>query len=207
MVVVVTCVLLVLAGIVAVARWGDLPVQPPPTGEADAATRPPPGLVVRRYLWHVTVALTTGVGAGILAAGAGGRLVMRLLAVTAGPEAQGQVTEANEVVGRISVDGTIGFLLFAGLAGRYSRALPLLSAEPRTVAAYAPLLLLVPLFVAIPVIVALGLVALLAAQVRPLLAAWRDRRAVAAGRAVLAAVALVALPGFVADLATILRPT
>jgi hypothetical protein len=271
MAVVVICVLLVLAGIVAVVRWGDLPVQAPPAPEADPATRPPPGLVVRRYLWHATLALTSGVGAGILAAGAGGRLVMRLLAVTAGPRAQGQLTEAAEVVGRISVGGTIGFFLFVGvftgllsaaaylllrrwlpggragglvfgalllvvagtrvdplrdnnpdfslvgppwlavtafvaLGGRYSRALPLLSAQPRTIAAYAPLLLLVPLFLAIPVIVALGLVTLVAAQVRPLVAAWRDRRAVVAGRIVLAVAALVALPGFVSALATILDP-
>jgi len=37
--------------------------------------------------------------AGILAAGAGGRLVMRLLAVTAGPDAQGRITEAEKLVG------------------------------------------------------------------------------------------------------------
>ncbi|HEY2959409.1 MAG TPA: hypothetical protein VGM21_14585 [Actinomycetota bacterium] len=283
MAVVVTCVLLVLAGIVAVVRWGDLPVQPPPAQEADAAVRPPSGLLVRRYLWYATLALATGVGAGVLAAGAGSRLVMRLLAATAGPEAQGQVTEAAEVVGRISVGGTIGLFLFGGvlagllsaaaylllrrwlpagragglvfgalllvvagtrvdplrdnnpdfslvgppwlavaaflalglfhgmvvvaLAGRYSRALPLVRAEPRTIAAYAPLLLLVPLFAAIPVIVALGLVALLAAQVRPLRAAWQDRRVLVAGRVLLAAVALAALPGFVWALATILNPT
>jgi len=35
--------------------------------------------------------------------------------VTAGPEAQGRVTEADEVVGRISVDGTLGFVVFTGL--------------------------------------------------------------------------------------------
>jgi hypothetical protein len=98
-------------------------------------------------------------------------------------------------------------MVVVALAGRYSRALPLVRAEPRTIAAYAPLLLLVPLFAAIPVIVALGLVALLAAQVRPLRAAWQDRRVLVAGRVLLAAVALAALPGFVWALATILNPT
>jgi hypothetical protein len=57
----------------------------------------------------------SGAAAGILAAGAGGRLVMRLLAVTAGADAQGRITEAEEIVGRITVDGTIGFVLFTGL--------------------------------------------------------------------------------------------
>jgi hypothetical protein len=40
---------------------------------------------------------------------------MRLLAVTAGTDAQGQITEAEEIVGRITVDGTLGFVVFTGL--------------------------------------------------------------------------------------------
>src|SRR5215213_9377364 len=95
-----------------------VPVEPPPVPEPDGAgpTDPPPvSLVVRRYLWYLAVALLSGAAAGILAAGAGGRLVMRLLAVTAGADAQGQVTEAQEIVGRITVDGTIGFVVFTGL--------------------------------------------------------------------------------------------
>jgi hypothetical protein len=116
--VIVVCSLLVLAGLVAVVRWGGLAVAPPPTPEPVAAgpVEPPPvGLVVRRYLWYVAVAMASGAAAGIVAAGAGGRLVMRLLAVTAGAEAQGQITEAQEIVGRVTVDGTIGFVVFTGL--------------------------------------------------------------------------------------------
>jgi hypothetical protein len=114
--VIVLCVVLVIAGLVAAVRWGGLTVEPPPLPAADAAgptDRPPMGLVARRYLWYLAVA--SGVGAGLLAAGAGGRLVMRLLAVTAGADAQGRVTEAEEIVGRISVDGTLGFVVFTGL--------------------------------------------------------------------------------------------
>lgn len=114
MAVVGACVLLVLAGLLAVIRWGGLAVQLPPI-RGGTARQLPVGLVVRHYLWYLTVALTAGVTAGILAAGAGGRLVMRLLAVTAGSNAQGQITEANEIVGRISVGGTIGFFLFIGV--------------------------------------------------------------------------------------------
>jgi hypothetical protein len=116
--VIVVCIVLVLVGLVAVVRWGGLAVEPPPAPGPDAAgpTDPPPvSLVVRRYLWYLAVAMASGAAAGILAAGAGGRLVMRLLAVTAGPEAQGRITEAEEIVGRITVDGTLGFVLFTGL--------------------------------------------------------------------------------------------
>lgn len=42
---------------------------------------------------------------------------MRLLAVTADKSAQGRVTEAEEIVGRITLDGTLGFILFFGVFG------------------------------------------------------------------------------------------
>jgi hypothetical protein len=116
--VIVVCIALVLAGLVAVVRWGDLAVEPPPGPRPDAAgptNLPPVGLVVRRYLWYLVVAMASGAAAGILAAGAGGRLVMRLLAVTAGADAQGRITEAEQIVGRITVDGTLGFVVFTGL--------------------------------------------------------------------------------------------
>ena len=117
MAVIVVCIALVVAGLVAVVRWGRLAVEPPPAPVADTAgpTRRPPGRVLRCYLWYLTVAVASGLGAGILAAGAGGRLVMRLLAVTAGADAQGRITEADQLVGRITVDGTLGFVVFTGL--------------------------------------------------------------------------------------------
>jgi hypothetical protein len=283
---IVVCTVLVLAGLVAAVRWGGLTVQPPapPSPEAAGPPEPPPiGLVVRRYLWYLTLAVTSGVGAGILAAGAGGRLVMRLLAVTAGADAQGRVTEAGEVVGRISVDGTLGFVVFTGLffglatgtlylllrrwlpagragglaygalllvvagtrldplrpgnpdfdlvgpgwvsvlafaalavfhgvlvaalAGRISRALPLPGAGPRAIAAYAPLLLLLPLGSAVLLVAIVGIMVALASQVPGVVAAWRDRRSVMVGRVALAAVAVVALPGFASAVVDILgRP-
>jgi hypothetical protein len=118
MAVILLCIALVLVGLAAVVRWGGLAVEPPPTSRPDGAgpTDPPPvSLVVRRYLWYLAVALISGAAAGILAAGAGGRLVMRLLTVTAGADAQGQITEAEQIVGRITVDGTLGFVVFTGL--------------------------------------------------------------------------------------------
>jgi hypothetical protein len=283
--VIVGCSVLVLLGLLVIVGWGGVAVQPPPTPAQDGAVpagRPPVGLVVRRYLWCLTLAISAGVGAGILAAGAGGRLAMRLLAVTAGPDAHGRITEADQVVGRISVDGTVEFIVFTGLffgaasgaayllvrrwlpagrtggvafgvlllvlagtrleplrpgnpdfdlvgpgwvsvaafgalvlfhgmlvaalAGRLSWAVPLLAPTPRAIVAHVPLLLLALGTVAL-VAAAVGALVVLASQLPAVAAAWRDRRAVTAGRVVLALVASAALPGFTRAVVDILaRP-
>ena len=283
--VIVLCIVMVAAGLLAIARWGAMAVQPPPTPagyESGPDGRPPVGLVVRRYLWYLTLAVSAGAAAGLLAAGAGGRLVMRLLAVTAGPGAQGRITEADQVVGRISVDGTLGFIIFTGLlfgaasgaaylllrrwlpvgraggavfgalllvlagvrleplrpgnpdfdlvgpgwvsvaaftalvlfhgmlvaalAGRLGRSIPLLAPTAPAIAAHLPLLLLALGSVAL-VAAMVGAVAVLASQIPAVVAAWRDQRALTAGRVVLGLVALVALPSFASAVVDILgRP-
>jgi hypothetical protein len=282
--VIVVCIALVLAGLAAVVRWGGLAVEQPPTPApptpADPADPPPVGLVIRRYLWYLLLALVAGATAGILAAGAGGRLVMRLLAVTAGADAQGQLTEAEEIVGRISVDGTVGFVLFTGLffgpvsaagyllvrrwlpaglaaglaygglllvvagtrveplrrgnpdfdlvgpgwvavaafatlvvfhgmlvaalAGRLSRALPLLAARPGAVAVHAPLLLVLPAPSVALVLVLVGALVVLVSRIPRVVAAWHARRLVTLGRVALAVAALVAFPGFASAVVDIL---
>ena len=59
--------------------------------------------------------LTAGLVAGLLVVGLGGRLVMRVLAATSGGGAQGRFTDAGERVGEITLGGSIGFFIFAGL--------------------------------------------------------------------------------------------
>ena len=86
-----------------------------PSDDYDPAALPSAGLVARRYLWYVTVAVVSGLGSGVLLAGDGGRLAMRLLAATAGDAAQDRLTEADQTVGEITVGGTIGFIVFTGL--------------------------------------------------------------------------------------------
>src|SRR6266540_1373895 len=244
--VILVCAALVLAGLAAVVGWGSLPVEPPPAPARPAAdpTEPPPAsLVVRRYLWYLAVAVASGAAAGILAAGAGGRLVMRLLAITAGADAQGRITEAEEIVGRITVDGTIAFVVFTGvflglpsavgyllrrgnpdfdlvgpgwlavtaftalvvfhgmlvaaLAGRLSRAVPLLSARPGAIAIYVPLLLLVLPGAAVAlVLVIVGVVVVLVSRIPSMVAVWRSRPVVPVGRVALAVAAVAAFPGF-----------
>ena len=53
--------------------------------------------------------------AGVLVAGLGGRLYMRVMAATSGNDAQGRLTEAEEVVGEVTFGGTLGFVLFIGI--------------------------------------------------------------------------------------------
>jgi hypothetical protein len=261
-----------------VVRWGGLTVEPPhapgPSDPPDPGGPPAVGVVVRRYLWDLNLAVVAGIGAGIVAAGAGGRLVMRLLAVTAGEGAQGGLTEADQVVGRISVGGTLEFVIFtalffgtatggaylmvrrwlpagragglvygglllvlagtrleplregnvdfdlvgpgwvsvvafsalvlfhgmlvAALAGRASRAIPLLARTPRAIAAHAPLLLLAPLAAVVVLLALVGVIVVLVTRFPPVVAAWNARRLLPAGQVVLALAVLVALPGFVA---------
>ena len=85
-------------------------------GAADASgERPPVKAAALRYLRGVAVALVGGFWAGALVTGPAMRLIMRLLAVTAGDAAQGRITEADEVVGTIDFGGTLGLYLFGGV--------------------------------------------------------------------------------------------
>jgi hypothetical protein len=281
MVLMAVCGAMVLAGLVLVVRWGGLEIERPwPVPDPHSDDAPPAaGDVARRYLWYVTVAVVSGLGAGVLIAGAGGRLAMRLLAATAGDDAQGAVTEADQIVGTISADGTISFIVFtalffgmgtaalyllirrwlprgrlgglafgavllvvgasrvdplrrdnpdfdivgpgwlsvvvfgamalahgmlvAALAGRYSRSLPLLGTTRRSAVAHLPLLLLAPMApVALPV-AAVGGLTVLASRFHPVLDGVRSQGFTVAGRVALAALVLVALPGFVAASADI----
>jgi hypothetical protein len=281
--VIVVCIALVFVGLVAVVRWGGLAVEPPSTPAQDApgpTGTPPVSLVVRRYLWYLAVAVVSGAAAGILAAGAGGRLVMRLLAVTAGADAQGRITEAEEVVGRITVDGTLGFVVFTGvffgtvsgaaylllrrwlpagragglaygtlllvvagtrleplrrgnpdfdlvgpgwvsvvaftvlvvfhgalvaaLAGRVSRAVPLLAARPGAIAAHAPLLLVLPGPSVALALIIVGVVVVLVSRIPLVIAVLHARPLVVVGRVALAVAGLVAFPGFASALVDIL---
>ncbi len=105
MLIIAICAAVVAAGLVAAARW---------------SREAPPALPLPRYL---AVCLGAGALAGMVAAGAGGRLAMRLLAVTS-PDADGAITEAEATIGEITASGTLGFILFAGLpAGLLAGAL------------------------------------------------------------------------------------
>jgi hypothetical protein len=106
MLVVVACGALLLLGVQIVVHQGGAREQP-----------------ALGWPSYIGASLVAGVAAGVLAAGAGGRLVMRLLAATS-PDAHGSLTEAGEKVGEITIGGTLGFIFFTGVpAGFLSGAL------------------------------------------------------------------------------------
>jgi hypothetical protein len=106
------CGLLLVAGLGAGLFWCGRDFQVPPV-----EARPGPAEVARRFAWYCALGITGAVTAGLTVIGAGGRLAMRLLAVTAGDGAQGRTTEANEIVGEITASGTVGFITFTGIFG------------------------------------------------------------------------------------------
>jgi len=113
--VVLACLACCAAGVVVIVRWGGIDFAVPWAPEDGTRASVAEGL--RRVAWSVDVVVISGLVSGLLAAGPAGRLAMRLLAATAGDAAQGRQTEAEEVVGRITVSGTIGFLVFVGILG------------------------------------------------------------------------------------------
>jgi hypothetical protein len=67
------------------------------------------------FLRAIAAAAVAGALAGIVAAGMGGRLAMRITALTAGQGHQGKLTEAEETVGVISLEGTMFLVVILGI--------------------------------------------------------------------------------------------
>lgn len=113
---------LFLLGVALTVRWSGSAYEtwePHQADDADGegAGRRTPSVkaAALRYLRGVAIALVGGFWAGALVTGPAVRLIMRLLAVTAGEKAQGRITEAEEVVGNIDFGGTLGLYIFGGI--------------------------------------------------------------------------------------------
>jgi hypothetical protein len=104
-----------LGGIVLTLWWGGTPYRPWPAPADPEPERRSPQSAALMYLRGLAVALVGGFWAGALVTGPAIRLVMRLLAVTGGDDAQGRITEADEIVGSINLGGTIGLWVFGGI--------------------------------------------------------------------------------------------
>ena len=217
MLVIAICAAVVAAGLVLVARQTRVA---------------PPALPPLRY---AAVCLGAGLGAGAIAAGAGGRLVMRLLAVTS-PDVEGAITEAEATIGEITAGGTLGFVIFVGLpAGAlmallYGLAGPLLRGGRAGGLALGAILLILaganeplrsenfdfnlvgPDWLSVLCFTALALfqgalvVALAARLSRGVPSIEPGPRVLLVGRLALAAVVLVALPFLASNVADILSP-
>ncbi len=116
--------LILLVGIILTLSWGGTGYQTwePALDDADRTSsssvrdlRPSVQTSALRYLRGVGIALVGGFWAGALVTGPFVRLIMRLLAVTAGDDAQGRLTDADEVVGSIDFGGTISLIVFGGI--------------------------------------------------------------------------------------------
>ena len=136
MLLIIVCGILLAVGVVLAVAWsGERLISPefPPRGSADAgssAHRRHPHLEgLRYYLWWATMFIVIGTATGILVTGAGGRLAMRLLAVTS-PDATGRFTEAQAIVGDITVEGTVAYLIFGALPFAFASAAVFLLVAP-----------------------------------------------------------------------------
>ena len=76
-----------------------------------------PAHPIARVVRVVSGAAAVGIIVGGLLGGVGGRLAMRLLAVTSDDRLRGRVTDDDEIVGRVTLGGTVGFIIFMALGG------------------------------------------------------------------------------------------
>lgn len=65
----------------------------------------------------INASLAGGIVGGVLIAGFGGRLLMRVIAATSDSRAQGRLTDAREVVGDVSAGGSFFLIVFVGVFG------------------------------------------------------------------------------------------
>ena len=99
-----TSIAIVLAGRHQHAPTPDLTPRPRAAGRALEGVR------------RASAALGAGFIGGVIAFGLPGRLLMRVLAVTS-PDANGRLTEADEIVGRVTTGGTAFLVLLLSAVG------------------------------------------------------------------------------------------
>jgi hypothetical protein len=104
-VVTVVCSVALVLAAGAVLKWGHL----------DASFRDVHGNAIARAMRRLCVLEVSGIVAGLLVGGFGSRLMMRVIAATSSAAAQGRLTQADEVVGKVTQEGTVGLLIFVGI--------------------------------------------------------------------------------------------
>ncbi|SIN73228.1 hypothetical protein [Agromyces cerinus] len=139
MLLIIVCGALLVVGLALTAMWsGERLVEPPApsalvtarTATTEPAKRMPRHLAgLKVYVWWATVFTVLGTVSGLVITGAGGRLIMRLLAETS-PQATGSITEAFARVGDITLDGTVSYLIFGALPAAFASAAVYLLVAP-----------------------------------------------------------------------------
>ena len=84
---------------------------------APTAVAPPFRSQFNAYLRRFAWASVSGIVAGLLVIGLGGRLAMRILAITSSDAVHGAFTDAGEQINEFTLDGTIGLMIFGGAFG------------------------------------------------------------------------------------------
>jgi hypothetical protein len=107
----VVCAIGICAGVALLVRYRDARSTATSALPVDSSA----GARIREGVRVTSASIAAGMLGGLLTAGLGGRLLMRVIAVTSDERAQGRITEADEVVGEVSVDGTIFLVVFVGL--------------------------------------------------------------------------------------------
>jgi hypothetical protein len=69
------------------------------------------------FVRALTVGVFVGALVGALIGGVGGRVAMRVLAVTSDDDFRGALTDDEEVVGEITMGGTVGLIIFIAILG------------------------------------------------------------------------------------------
>ena len=182
MLLMVVCELLVLAGLVAVVRWGACEVRLAQGGESSQP--PPAGVVARRYARFYLLILRW-LPAGRLGGLAYGLLLLVIAGTTFDPLRADNpdfdiVGPGWVAVAVFSAVVVVHGMLVAALAGRYSRVLPLPSRDRCSLIPYAPLIVLVPVAPAIVPIVAVGAPTVWLSRLAPPIIAQRVGPTVAA---------------------------
>jgi len=85
------------------------------TGVVEGGAATPVTQRVRGALRSLGNAAVAGVATGIIVAGLGGRLVMKIVALIAGPGAMGNVTANGNTVGDFTLNGTMALVIFSGV--------------------------------------------------------------------------------------------
>ena len=101
--------------VLAIVRWGGLPVRAPVP--EPAVERQPARVALFEAVGSLAAVFSAALVSGLLIAGPFARVIMRIAGAVSPIEAQGRFTEADEVVGEITLGGTFFLVVFVGLFG------------------------------------------------------------------------------------------